>query len=99
MTDFDPTFLKEIFDIAANHTGWKRFYVYLPMPIMYVLCWIYQESCRLLGKDSRVNIASLRLSAVMSDFDNTKARTELGWNPRSMEESVKEAAAWFVAHP
>jgi len=91
--------IKEVFEIGARHTGRNHLRIDLPMPVMYVLSWLIQQSCRLIGRESRVNLNSLRLSGVMSDFDSTKARTELGWTPRPMEESVEEAAAWFVAHP
>jgi nucleoside-diphosphate-sugar epimerase len=31
----------------------------------------------------------------MGDYDNRKARTELGWRPRPMDKSLEEAATWF----
>jgi dihydroflavonol-4-reductase len=91
--------LKEVFDIGARHTGWNRLRIKLPMPVMYVISWLAQRITRLIGRETRVNVDSLRLSFIMSDFDSTKARTELGWTPRPMEESIKEAADWYVAHP
>jgi dihydroflavonol-4-reductase len=91
--------LKEVFDIGAQHTGWNRFRVKFPMPVMYVMSWLAQRITRMIGRETRVNLNSLRLSFIMSDFDSTKAKTELGWKPRSMEESIREAADWYVAHP
>jgi nucleoside-diphosphate-sugar epimerase len=35
---------------------------------------------------------------MVKKFDSTKARTELGWNPRPVEESLAEGARWFVSN-
>ena len=39
------------------------------------------------------------LQRIMGDYDNSKARRELGWEPRPMDESLKEAAIWFKENP
>jgi nucleoside-diphosphate-sugar epimerase len=44
-------------------------------------------------------MSSIVLSHIMGDYDNSKARTELGWQPRPMDESLQEAAAWFKENP
>jgi dihydroflavonol-4-reductase len=45
--------------------------------------------------ETEVTVTSLRLSRIVKDFDNSKARKELHWNPRPVEESIGEAARWY----
>lgn len=59
------------------------------------MCGITQTLMHALGKDTRVTIRSLKLSRRMGTFDNSKARKELGWEPRPFVESVREAVRWF----
>jgi len=35
----------------------------------------------------------------MKDFDTHKAREELRWEPRPLEQSIREAVDWFKQHP
>jgi dihydroflavonol-4-reductase len=87
--------LKELWTIAVKAAG-TPFPVYsLPMWLMYSGCWISERLCWLIGKETEVSITSLRLTRIVKGFDNTKARTELHWNPRPVEESIAEAACWF----
>ena len=69
------------------------------MPVMYAICWLAKRVCYLLGQETVVTKDSLRLSFIMKNFDTRKARTELGWQPRPMEESIREAVDWFKQHP
>jgi dihydroflavonol-4-reductase len=45
--------------------------------------------------ETEVTVTSLRLSRIVKDFDNSKARKELHWNPRPVEEAIGEAVRWF----
>jgi nucleoside-diphosphate-sugar epimerase len=77
---------------AANKRGPQ---IYLPMWFMYIACAINQTIMHAFGKDTEVTIASLKLSKRMGDFDNSKARKELGWEPQPLTRSFEEAARWF----
>lgn len=48
-------------------------------------------------KDYKLCRASVFLSEVFGPMDNTKAKQELGWQPRPFAETVADAIAWFVA--
>jgi dihydroflavonol-4-reductase len=86
---------KEIWSIAVKASG-TPFPAYgFPMWAMYALCWSAEHLNWLIGMETVATVAGLRLSRVVEDFDNTKARRELQWNPRPVEESIAEAACWF----
>ena len=51
---------------------------------------------RLKGTDERLSIDSLRLMRAEAPVDCSKARRELGWQPRPVEESIREAARFWV---
>ena len=40
---------------------------------------------------TRMSIASLRCSTLLPNVDSSKARRELQWQPRPLEESVRRA--------
>lgn len=87
--------LKEIWSIAVKAAG-TPFPVYsMPMWLMYSACWLSERGSWLLGKETEVSVNSLRLTRIVKGFDNSKARNELHWNPRPVEESIAEAACWF----
>lgn len=89
----------EVWKIAARHAGRRGPLVCIPLPVMHVACTLTKWVAGLIGRESVVNPDALRLSYLMKDFDITKARTELGWVPRPMEESIREATDWFLQHP
>ncbi len=87
--------LKEIWSLAVKAAGTPIPAYSMPMWIMYLGCWIAENSSWLVGVETEVTLKSLRLSRIPQDFDNEKARGELHWNPRPVEESIAEAACWF----
>jgi dihydroflavonol-4-reductase len=87
--------LEEIWSIAVEAAG-TRWPVYsMPMWIMFAGCWLVEKGSWLLGLETEVTLTSLRLSRTVRDFDNTKARKELHWSPRPVEEAIGEAARWY----
>lgn len=87
--------LKTIWTIAVEAAG-TRWPVYtMPMWIMYAACWLCEHGSWLLGLETEITVTSLRLSRIVKNFDNSKTRKELHWNPRPVEESIAEAGRWF----
>jgi dihydroflavonol-4-reductase len=69
----------------------------IPLRMAYVAAWIAERIFKILGrKDSLVSTDAVYLSNVFQRMDNTKARRELGWNPRPIAETVRDAVAWFA---
>ncbi|MGI8335853.1 NAD-dependent epimerase/dehydratase family protein [Actinomadura scrupuli] len=55
--------------------------------------------CRARGlRDQRLCPDSITLAKIFGPLDATRAREELGWRPRPLEESVRDAVLWFAGH-
>lgn len=80
---------------AAGFAGVKPPVAEMPMWALTGATWLGERLMHALNKDTVLTMSSLVLQRIMGDYDNTKARNELGWEPRPMEESLKEAVAWF----
>jgi len=87
--------LKEIWSTAVKAAGTPWPVYSLPMWVMFAGCWLAERGSWLLGLETEVTVTSLRLTLIVKDFDNSKARRELHWNPRPVEEAIGEAARWF----
>ncbi len=87
--------MQEFCNKIADLSEQPRPRFYIPTWLMYLVCFLSQTLMHALGKDTEITIKSLQLSRWMSDFNNNKAREELGWQPHPIEESFKEATDWF----
>ncbi|MBG0855795.1 NAD-dependent epimerase/dehydratase family protein [Streptomyces spinoverrucosus] len=41
---------------------------------------------------------AIELASTFGPYDNARARVELGWEPRPIEDTVRDAVAWFRRH-
>jgi dihydroflavonol-4-reductase len=91
--------MREFCNLVADiaHKPHPRFFI--PLWLMTTICAVTQTVMLAFGKDTKVSMRSLKLSRRMGDFDNSKARRELGWEPRPFEESIREAVLWFQQNP
>jgi dihydroflavonol-4-reductase len=63
----------------------------------YGLASIGERIMKMMGrKDSLVSTDAVFLSNAFQRMDNSKARRQLGWNPRPIAETVRDAVAWFA---
>jgi dihydroflavonol-4-reductase len=63
----------------------------------YAIAWIAERLFRMLGrKDFLVSTDAVFLSNAFQPMDNGKARRELGWSPRPLAESVRDAVSWYA---
>ncbi len=86
----------EVVRIAAEAAGVPAPTKTLPLPTAYALAALGTVKARLLGSDERLTLNALRLMRAEAPVDCAKARRELGWQPRPVEESIREAAQWWV---
>jgi dihydroflavonol-4-reductase len=80
---------------AAAFAGVKPPRWEVPLGVVTGATWVAEKLMHALNKDTVLTMSSIKLSGIMGDFDNSKARSELGWQPRAMDESLEEAALWF----
>lgn len=89
---------REVFDLGARYAGKRGPWLCVPLPVMKVVCFFTKYLAHFAGRETVVTPDALRLSFIMKDYDNSKARRELGWQPRPMEESIRAATEWFRQH-
>lgn len=71
----------------------------VPKILLYTIAGLMQFAARLQGKAPVITTKDIAMfSGLQQDFDISKARTELGFNPKSNEEAVREALAYLMEH-
>ena len=86
----------EVVRIAAEAAGVPPPSRTIPLPVAWALAALGTAKARLRGTDERLTLNALRLMRAEAPVDHSKAIRELGWTPRPVEESIAEAARWWV---
>jgi dihydroflavonol-4-reductase len=86
----------EVARIAAEAAGVAPPARALPLAVSYALAAMGTAKARLRGTDEQLSLASLRLMRAEAPVDCSKARRELGWQPGPVEDSIREAARFWV---
>ena len=86
----------EVVRIAAEAAGVPAPAKKIPLPTSYALAIAGSIKARLRGTDEQLSMGSLRLMRAEAPVDHGKAVRELGWQPRPVEESIREAARFWV---
>ncbi|OOK70581.1 NAD-dependent epimerase/dehydratase domain protein [Mycobacterium kansasii] len=68
------------------------------MPVMRAAARLNDLAARLLRRDLLFAYVGARMAELMSPLDHSKAERELGWTPEPVEDSIRKAARFFVAH-
>ncbi|MBO0679848.1 NAD-dependent epimerase/dehydratase family protein [Mycolicibacterium sp. S2-37] len=87
----------EVVRIAAETAGVAPPSKRIPLPVSYGLAAFGSAKARLRHTDERLSLESLRLMRAEAPLDHSKAVRELGWQPRPVEESIAEAARFWVS--
>ncbi|MCK9563921.1 MAG: NAD-dependent epimerase/dehydratase family protein [Bacteroidales bacterium] len=88
---------RDFFTLAAAQCGNKPPRV-IPLGLARCIAWIAERVLTLLGKkDFLLRTDAVFLSNAFKELDNSKARRELGWNPRPVAETIRDAVTWFAA--
>ncbi|WP_157215212.1 NAD-dependent epimerase/dehydratase family protein [Flavisphingomonas formosensis] len=95
---------QQLYEMAADQAGRKVRFRKMPIWMLYALGFGADVVSKLRGRDSQLSVESARLSHILPDMDASKARRELGWSPRPVEESVRAAVDFYktrrgYAHP
>ncbi|WP_284224131.1 NAD-dependent epimerase/dehydratase family protein [Mycobacterium antarcticum] len=86
----------EVVRIAADAVGVPPPAKSLPLAMSWAFAVLGSAKARLTGTDEQLSIGSLRLMRAEAPVDCTKAKRELGWQPRPVEDSIREAATFWV---
>lgn len=88
--------LKDVIRIAADEAGVPPPRRSISVPVLYALGAMGSLRARLTGKDAELSLASVRMMRAEAPVDHGKAVRELGWQPRPVEESIREAARFWA---
>jgi dihydroflavonol-4-reductase len=86
----------QVVRIAAEAAGVPAPTKSIPLPVAYALAAAGSIKAKLRGTDEQLSMGSLRLMRAEAPVDHGKAVRELGWQPRPVEESIREAARFWV---
>jgi dihydroflavonol-4-reductase len=86
----------DVVRIAADAAGVAAPTKALPLAMSWAFAVLGSAKARFKGTDEKLSIGSLRLMRAEAPVDCSKAKRELGWEPRPVEESIREAARFWV---
>ena len=86
----------EVIRIAAEAAGVPPPTRSISLPVAYALATVGTVKARIRGTDEKLSLDSMRLMRAEAPVDCSKARSELGWEPRPVEESIREAAQFWA---
>jgi dihydroflavonol-4-reductase len=86
----------DVVRIAAEAAGVPAPTKSIPLPMSYALATAGSIKAKLRGTDEQLSLGSLRLMRAEAPVDHSKASRELNWEPRPVEESIREAARFWV---
>lgn len=89
--------LNDVVRIAADEAGVPPPRRSISVSALYAMAAFGSLRARLTGKDAELSLASVRMMRSECDVDSGKAKRELGWQPRPVEESIREAARFWAA--
>ena len=89
--------IKQTFDIIAHEAGVKAPSIYLPRPAIFALGKMgdFMES---IGKKGIINTENAWTSTLYHWFDNSKAKRELGLNPKPASYAIGNSVRWMKDH-
>lgn len=88
--------LKEIFCTIAAITGQTPPSICLPHRLVFPIACVSEAWAHLVSRrEPRVTLNGVRLARKKMFFSIEKARRFIGFNPRPVEEALRDAVAWF----
>jgi dihydroflavonol-4-reductase len=70
--------------------------IIVPKSILFVIAWFMELGSKINGKAPLLSIKDIAMfSGLQQDFDISKARRELGFNPKGSSQAVREAMIYL----
>ena len=94
----EPVRLKDFAEAMIRARGEKKLRATMPYPVAWVWCWFMETFAKLLRSKQMpyLTLASLRSINREGHIDGSKARNELGWEPKvSLDEGTKLYVDWL----
>ncbi|MDP9118256.1 MAG: SDR family oxidoreductase, partial [Actinomycetota bacterium] len=89
--------LKQLLDELAAQTGLPSPRLHVPRSASLAAAWVSEVvEGRMLRRRPSIPLEGARMSTTRMAFDDSRARTELGYAPRPFAEAVQASAQWFV---
>jgi dihydroflavonol-4-reductase len=89
--------LRELLAELADVTGRRAPRLRVPRAAALTAGWVSDTvEGRLLRRLPRVPLEAVRMSTTRMAFDDTRARTELGYRPRPARHALADSARWFL---
>jgi len=86
----------EFFEIVAKMSGKQYQLTRIPRAVMIFMSWIMMFFTFITGKPPKITPALVRKFLDNCLISSEKARNELGYQPTSMENGIKETIEWLV---
>lgn len=87
-------YIRDVFRKIAARGGVKPPRIYLPKSVALMLGRV-GDRMEKLGKKTPINLENAWVSSLFHWFDSSKAKIELGFNPRSADEALNESVDWM----
>lgn len=88
--------IADVIRIAADEAGVPPPRRSISVPMLYALGALGSLKARLTGTDAELSVTSVRMMRAEAEVDHGKAVRELGWQPRPVEESIRQAARFWA---
>jgi dihydroflavonol-4-reductase len=86
---------RELYETAARAAGRSAPRWGIPKPVMKAIGVLGGIASAVGRRDVPLNPTTVRLMHIMAPMDHSKAVRELGWQPRAVHESIREAVEFF----
>src|SRR6185312_8872540 len=87
--------LAEILRRIAALAGRKPPRLSLPIPAIWPIALVAEAAGRITGSEPFVTLDGLRMARHKMYFSSAKAKRELGYAPRPVDQALADAVAWF----
>lgn len=89
--------IQDLFQRIAGLSGVQPPRIFLPNPVVRSI-GLVGDLLERLGKKGPLNSENAWTSILFHWFDHSKARAELGFNPRPAQEALRESVEWMKEH-
>jgi dihydroflavonol-4-reductase len=90
--------MREFANLLEKASGVPAPRINVPFAVMLALVWLGERAAIMRGKPVEISVAGLRLMRRRREVTASKAIRDLGVNFRSLEDSLRDEAAWYRAN-